>query len=100
MCILGDHNYKKNKDLPNTEQMITALPDVSVLDIVPEKDNFLVLACDGIWNSLTSQEVVDFISERINKPDIKLSMICEEVCTWTICLYTYLFIHILFILVI
>lgn len=61
--------------------MITALPDVSVLDINPEKDNFLVLACDGIWNSLTSQEVIDFISERINKPDIKLSMICEEVRT-------------------
>lgn len=59
--------------------MITALPDISILDINPEKDNFLVLACDGIWNSLTSQEVVDFISERINKPDTKLSTICEEV---------------------
>ncbi|KAL5240486.1 hypothetical protein ACI65C_007896 [Semiaphis heraclei] len=75
---LGDHNYKKNKDLPNTEQMITALPDVTVLDITPDKTNFLVLACDGIWNSLSSQEVVDFISERINKPDVKLSSICEE----------------------
>lgn len=58
--------------------MITALPDVSVMDISPEKDSFLVLACDGIWNSLTSQEVVDFISERM-KPDVKLSSICEEV---------------------
>jgi len=76
----GDHNYKKNTDLPNTEQMITALPDVTVLDITPDDNNFIVLACDGIWNSLSSQEVVDFISERINKPDVKLSSICEEVC--------------------
>jgi len=75
---LGDHNYKKNKDLPNTEQMITALPDVTVLDITPDDNNFIVLACDGIWNSLSSQEVVDFILERINKPDVKLSSICEE----------------------
>lgn len=59
--------------------MITALPDVTELDIVPETTDFLVLACDGIWNSLSSQEVVNFISERINKPDIKLSSICEEV---------------------
>lgn len=59
--------------------MITALPDVTDLDIRPETTNFIVLACDGIWNSLSSQEVVDFISERINKPDIKLSSICEEV---------------------
>lgn len=76
---LGDHNYKKNTDIPNTEQMITALPDISVLDIESGNDNFLVLACDGIWNSLSSQEVIDFVSERINKPDVKLSSICEEV---------------------
>ncbi|XP_022169006.1 probable protein phosphatase 2C 6 [Myzus persicae] len=75
---LGDHNYKKNKDLPNTEQMITALPDVTVLDMTPDNNDFLVLACDGIWNSLNSQEVVDFILERINKPDVKLSSICED----------------------
>jgi len=59
--------------------MITALPDVTVLEITPDNNNFLVLACDGIWNSLSSQEVVDFILERINEPDIKLSSICEEV---------------------
>lgn len=61
--------------------MITALPDVKVMDIEPGNNNFLVLACDGIWNSFTSQEVVDFISKRINKPDVKLSSICEEVRT-------------------
>lgn len=78
--FLGDHNYKKNNDLPNTEQMITALPDVKVIDFTSTSSNsFLVLACDGIWNSLSSQDVVDFISEHINKPDIKLSSICEEV---------------------
>lgn len=75
---LGDHSYKKNTDLPATEQMIVALPDVSVLDIEPGNNNFLVLACDGIWNSLSSQEVVDFVLERINKPNVKLSSICEE----------------------
>jgi len=62
--------------------MITALPDVTVLDITPDNNNFIVLACDGIWNSLSSQEVVDFILERINKPDVKLSSICEEVCRY------------------
>lgn len=87
ISVLGDHNYKKNDDLPNTKQMITALPDVSVLDIKPENNNFLVLACDGIWNSLSSQEVVDFISERINKPDVKLSSICEEVCNFYILIF-------------
>jgi len=59
--------------------MVTALPEVSIRDIEPGNQNFIVLACDGIWNSLSSQEVVDFITERISTPNIKLSKICEEV---------------------
>ena len=42
-----------------------------------EQDSFFVLACDGIWNSMTSQEVVTFINKRIEKGD-SLSHICEE----------------------
>ncbi|VDM61029.1 unnamed protein product [Angiostrongylus costaricensis] len=44
----GDHSYKKNFDLPLRDQMITALPDVRVETLQPS-DEFLVLACDGIW---------------------------------------------------
>lgn len=59
--------------------MVTALPEVSIRDIEPGNQNFIVLACDGIWNSLSSQEVVDFITERLSTPGIKLSNICEQV---------------------
>lgn len=58
--------------------MISALPDVKVIDLSP-KSSFIVLACDGIWNSLSSQEVVDFVSKYINLPDIRISPLCEEV---------------------
>lgn len=77
--ISGDHTYKQNKDLPAEEQMITALPDIKVLEITPE-DEFMVLACDGIWNSMSNQEVVDYVKERIDLNPEKLSSICEEVC--------------------
>ncbi|CAJ1048881.1 protein phosphatase 1G [Xyrichtys novacula] len=78
---IGDHFYKRNKALPPEEQMISAMPDVKVLTLNEDHD-FMVIACDGIWNVLSSQEVVDFISERI-KPDqsgkVKaLSSIVEE----------------------
>lgn len=75
---LGDHMYKTNSLFPNTKQMITALPDVQTIDLKPENGDFIVLACDGIWNSLCSQKAVDFILNRIHCPDIKLSSICEE----------------------
>uniref|UniRef100_A0A7N8WSS3 Protein phosphatase 1G n=1 Tax=Mastacembelus armatus TaxID=205130 RepID=A0A7N8WSS3_9TELE len=78
---IGDHFYKRNKILPPEEQMISAMPDVKVLTLNEDHD-FMVIACDGIWNVLSSQEVVDFISERI-KPDESgkarpLSSIVEE----------------------
>ncbi|CAK1545306.1 unnamed protein product [Leptosia nina] len=75
---IGDHSYKQNKDLTATEQMITALPDVKRLTIEPEKDQFMVLACDGIWNYMSSQEVCDFILPRLAEGREKLSQICEE----------------------
>jgi len=68
---IGDHAYKTNKELPLSEQMISPVPDVKKLTIDPEKDSFVLLACDGIWNSLSSQETVDFISTRLNKPNAK-----------------------------
>uniref|UniRef100_A0A8D8ZHD1 Protein mahjong n=1 Tax=Cacopsylla melanoneura TaxID=428564 RepID=A0A8D8ZHD1_9HEMI len=74
---LGDHSYKQTTSLPLSDQMITALPDVTVQTLQPD-DQFIIIACDGIWNSLSSQEVVDFVRERIDKPDKKLSAICEE----------------------
>ncbi|KAJ0180603.1 hypothetical protein K1T71_004007 [Dendrolimus kikuchii] len=75
---IGDHSYKQNKDLGAKEQMITALPDVKTLTIDLEKDQFMVLACDGIWNFMSSQDVCDFILPRLTEGREKLSQICEE----------------------
>uniref|UniRef100_K7GGQ7 protein-serine/threonine phosphatase n=1 Tax=Pelodiscus sinensis TaxID=13735 RepID=K7GGQ7_PELSI len=79
---IGDHFYKRNKNLPPEEQMISALPDIKVLTINEEHD-FMVIACDGIWNVMSSQEVVDFIQAKITQKDDNgdlrpLSSIVEE----------------------
>ena len=75
---LGDHNYKLKKEMSPSEQMISAMPDVKVWEICKD-DEFVILACDGIWNSMNSQEVTDFVRARLTKVD-KMSQICEEVC--------------------
>lgn len=58
--------------------MISALPDVKHLKLTPE-DEFMILACDGIWNSMTSEEVIEFVRTRIQSGQDKMSKICEEV---------------------
>ncbi|KAF6207040.1 hypothetical protein GE061_018278 [Apolygus lucorum] len=74
---LGDHFYKRSADLDAREQMITALPDVVVENLDRSTDEFIVLACDGIWNSMSSQEVVDFVRPLVQKGET-LSSICEK----------------------
>lgn len=76
---LGDHAYKQNMVLPAQEQMISALPDVRHITIDPEKDEFMVLACDGIWNFMSSQNVVQFVHTRLSQNYENISKICEEV---------------------
>ena len=41
-----------------------AYPDVIEKPLTQEHE-FLVLACDGIWDVLTNQEVVDFVRSRL-----------------------------------
>lgn len=38
-------------------------------------DEFLVLACDGIWDVKTNQQVVDFVKERLQQVSLQLSAI-------------------------
>ncbi|ESO92097.1 hypothetical protein LOTGIDRAFT_180731 [Lottia gigantea] len=85
---LGDHWYKRNADLPAEEQMISACPDLQTVNI-EDNDEFIVLACDGIWNYLSSQEVVDYVRERLKYEEKrqKPSLICEEVCNVQILMF-------------
>lgn len=74
---IGDHAYKRNTELELRDQMITALPDIKTLELDPETDEFMILACDGIWNNMTSQETVDFVKQELDKGTKPLSKICE-----------------------
>lgn len=45
----GDFDYKRNKDLPYSEQMITCKPDVKKVERKKGVDEFILIGCDGIW---------------------------------------------------
>ena len=58
---IGDWEYK-NLSLKPEDNMVSAFPEVMVEKLTPEHD-FIILACDGIWDCLTSQQAVDFVYE-------------------------------------
>ncbi|CAF1067072.1 unnamed protein product, partial [Brachionus calyciflorus] len=49
---LGDFVYKQNNEKNPEDQIVTANPDVEIQELTPDHE-FLVLACDGIWDVLT-----------------------------------------------
>ncbi|KAF1970472.1 PP2C-domain-containing protein [Bimuria novae-zelandiae CBS 107.79] len=73
---IGDFEFKKSAELPPEQQIVTAFPDVEIHDI-SEDDEFLVIACDGIWDCQSSQAVIEFVRRGIvAKQD--LASICEN----------------------
>ncbi len=60
----GDFYLKQNAALPSDRQAVVAVPEVRVLER-SERDAFAVLACDGIFDVMTNQEVVDFVQQQI-----------------------------------
>lgn len=75
---IGDLDFKRNDDLPHTHQMVVATPDITTFEL-QKGDEFLILACDGIWDVLSNQEAVDFVRKRI-KQGQDLKSICEDMC--------------------
>ncbi|CAN4077189.1 unnamed protein product [Withania somnifera] len=74
---IGDMEFKQNKFLPAEKQIVTADPDINIVDLCND-DDFIVLACDGVWDCMSSQQLVDFIHEQL-KSESKLSAVCERV---------------------
>ncbi|KAG0050086.1 Protein phosphatase 2C 2 [Gryganskiella cystojenkinii] len=73
---LGDFEFKMNATLGPDDQIVTANP-VIVEHKITADDEFLILACDGIWDCMSSQEVVTFVRKQV-ADQIPLETICEN----------------------
>ncbi|KAB5588992.1 Protein phosphatase [Ceratobasidium theobromae] len=72
---IGDFEFKQNYAIQPEQQIVTANPDITEHDVT-EEDEFIVLACDGIWDCLTSQQVIDCV-RRLVAQRKDLGEICE-----------------------
>lgn len=60
---IGDRKFKKFG--------IIATPDISEQDL--QKDDILVLACDGVWDEMNNETVAAFILNQLNKKNENLN---------------------------
>ena len=61
---LGDFVYKRCATADAKEQAVTAFPEI-ISEARSLQDEFIVLACDGIWDVMSSAEVVDKVREML-----------------------------------
>ena len=75
---LGDFEYKDNAQMDAIEQLVSPEPEVTAVERNAEEDEFLVVACDGIWDEMTNEDLCAFVSSRLRITH-DLEKICNEV---------------------
>lgn len=74
---LGDFGFKRMTELDQTEQLVSPEPQITDLDREPDNDEFLLLACDGIFDVMTNENVVSYVRHKLELTD-DLSQICSD----------------------
>lgn len=51
------------------KDVISSKPEIFEFDLIKHKPKFMILASDGLWDELRSQEAVDFIKQHLKDTD-------------------------------
>lgn len=80
---LGDFSYKGAENRTPSQQMVSPEPEVCVVERSP-LDEFLVLACDGVWDTISNEDLCAFVHNRL-QVCTDLRDVCAQVID--LCLY-------------
>lgn len=72
---LGDFEFKKDTMRGPCEQLVSPEPEVTVIERHPS-DEFIILACDGIWDVMNNEDLCQFVRHRL-----KLERSIEKICS-------------------
>ncbi|KAL7484138.1 hypothetical protein ACHAW6_009775 [Cyclotella cf. meneghiniana] len=75
----GDFSYKSHERCDATSQRVTVDPDIIVLTRDYEKDEYIVLACDGVWDRLTNRDCAALVRSCIDEGESDVGLLCEEI---------------------
>lgn len=74
---LGDFSYKSNEGLPMQQQKVVPNPDFIIYPRRKKEDEFMILACDGVWDVVSNDQCGSFVQSLLDEGE-SLSSICEE----------------------
>jgi serine/threonine protein phosphatase PrpC len=61
------------------EQKVSSVPDIIVQNRNAEHDEFIIVACDGIWDVQSNHEFITEVAGLFQEGESDLGLLCEEV---------------------
>lgn len=80
----GDFEFKDVNQDPE-KCKVTALPDITTHDR-NSTDDVLILACDGVWDVLSSEDAVNLAREIMGEGEADVGLLCEEIVDYALLL--------------
>lgn len=85
---LGDFEYKNREDLADIQQLVSPMPDVTCIPRNKASDNYILVACDGIYDVMANEEIAEFCTDRLmsindqsSVPGTLLDLCLHKVCS-------------------
>jgi len=76
---LGDFSFKNVGEFSIYSQKVIPIPDIITCPRDKAKDEFIVLACDGIWDVVSNSECSDMVQSILDEGETNITMVCEEI---------------------
>ena len=73
---MGHLEDKRDRTRSLDHQIIISAPDIKKR-LLTEDDEFILMGCDGIWETMAYKDVIDFVNTEITN-GVKLDKILEE----------------------
>lgn len=71
---LGDYAYKQVTHFSQEKQQVSCEPETTVLKR-EDRDDYLILACDGIWDVMTNEDCVEFVRSKVRAGETDLGVV-------------------------
>ena len=76
---LGDFAFKCAPNASAKQQKVICLPEILVYPRQEEDDEFMILACDGVWDVVSNEQCGALVQDILDEGETNIGLVCEEV---------------------